>query len=60
MNGDIGESWSKHALEKIGQWIGDYAYDYAKLFDGWGLAAESEALGWGGMYQFIRVVKTPQ
>ncbi len=48
-----------HALEKFGQWIGDYAYDYAEIFDRWGFAAESEELGWGGMYQFIRVVEKP-
>ena len=54
------ESWSLRALERIGQFIGDYAYDYATLFDRWGLAAECEELGWGGMYQFIRVLKTPQ
>jgi len=53
------ESWSMHALEKIGQWIGDYAYDYAEIFDRCGYAAESEELGWGGMYQFIRVLKKP-
>lgn len=53
------ESWSMHALEKFGQWIGDYAYDYAEIFDRWGFAAESEELGWGGMYQFIRVLKKP-
>ena len=48
------------ALEKFGHLIGDYAYDYAGIFSRWGLAAEHEALGWGGMYQFIRVLKTPQ
>ena len=54
----VKESWSLRALEKIGQFIGDYAYDYAAIFDRWGLAAECEELGWGGMYQFIRVLKT--
>lgn len=54
------ESWSLRILERIGQWIGDYAYDYAGIFSSWGLAAERKALGWGGMYQFIRVLKTSQ
>lgn len=54
------ESWSLRALERIGQFIGDYAYNYDELFDKWGFTVESEALGWGGMYQFIRVLKTTQ
>ena len=54
------ESWSLRALEKIGQFIGDYAYDYAALVDRCGLAAECEELGWGGMYQFICVLKKNQ
>lgn len=45
------------SIDRVLQYIGDYAYDYKALFNGFGYDPEVEVLGWGGMYQFIRVRK---
>jgi len=42
----------------IGRFIGDYPHDFAAIFRELGLDPQVEILGWGGMYQFIHVVKT--
>jgi ubiquinone/menaquinone biosynthesis C-methylase UbiE len=42
-------------LEKIGILIGDYPHNYPALFRSEGIEAEVEQLGWGGMYQFVKV-----
>jgi len=41
----------------VGKFIGDYPYDFAAIFRELGFEPHVEILGWGGMYQFIRVVK---
>jgi ubiquinone/menaquinone biosynthesis C-methylase UbiE len=41
----------------IGKFIGDYPHDFAGLFRTFGLEPQVEILGWGGIYQFIQVVK---
>jgi ubiquinone/menaquinone biosynthesis C-methylase UbiE len=45
-------------LERVLIFVGDFAYDYVKIFRDLGYQAEVEQLGWNGMYQFIRIQKT--
>jgi ubiquinone/menaquinone biosynthesis C-methylase UbiE len=45
-------------LERVLVFVGDFAYDYVKIFRDLGYQAEVEKLGWNGMYQFIRIQKT--
>jgi ubiquinone/menaquinone biosynthesis C-methylase UbiE len=59
--GDYGSSrqdgiWIR-ILIKIGILLGDYPHNYQELFHALGYEAQFEDLGWGGMYQYIRVVK---
>ena len=59
--GDYGKSsrgglWI-HIIEKIGLLFGDYPHDYREIFNTLGYEAEIENLGWGGLYQYFRVVK---
>jgi ubiquinone/menaquinone biosynthesis C-methylase UbiE len=44
-------------IERVLHPIGDYAYDYMERYKGIGYEPEIHVIGWGGMYQFIRVVK---
>jgi ubiquinone/menaquinone biosynthesis C-methylase UbiE len=44
--------------EKMLILFGDYAYDYKDLFTKFGYLPQVKFLGWGGMYQFIKVIKT--
>jgi ubiquinone/menaquinone biosynthesis C-methylase UbiE len=44
-------------IEQVLHLIGDFAYDYKKLFDEFGYDPVVEELGWGGMYQFIKICK---
>jgi ubiquinone/menaquinone biosynthesis C-methylase UbiE len=44
-------------IERVLHPIGDYAYDYMERFKGIGYEPEIHVVGWGGMYQFVRVVK---
>lgn len=59
--GDYGKSsregvWIQ-LIEKIGILVGDYPHDYDALFSSMGCKVEVENLGWGGMYQYLRVTK---
>lgn len=62
--GDYGKSGRKgfwaQILEKIGILFGDYPYDYDELIRELGYEAEIDDLGWGGMYQYVQVVKQRQ
>jgi ubiquinone/menaquinone biosynthesis C-methylase UbiE len=51
----IRESIWASILVRVGILIGDYPHDYKSLFRSVGLEAEVEVLGWGGLYQFVRV-----
>jgi ubiquinone/menaquinone biosynthesis C-methylase UbiE len=42
-------------LERILHLIGDFAYDYKTLFQRYGYVPIVEVLGWGGMYQYIKI-----
>jgi ubiquinone/menaquinone biosynthesis C-methylase UbiE len=59
--GDYGNSGRKgklsQALINIGILFGDYPHNYKELFNDLGYKAQIEDLGWGGMYQYIRVLK---
>ena len=59
--GDYGKSDRKgvfiQLLEIVGILIGDYPHDYNGLFNEMGYEARVENLGWGGMYQYIRLAK---
>jgi ubiquinone/menaquinone biosynthesis C-methylase UbiE len=44
-------------IERILHWIGDFAYDYVEYFNSLGYDPKVHEIGWGGMYQFIQVVK---
>ncbi len=44
-------------LASIGRLIGDYPHDFSAIFRQMGCEPKVEMLGWGGMYQFIKVVK---
>jgi len=62
--GDYGKSerrglWSQ-TLEMLGILFGDYPYDYQDLVSSIGHVVEIENLGWGGMYQYVRVIKSQQ
>jgi ubiquinone/menaquinone biosynthesis C-methylase UbiE len=48
----------KRFMASIGKFIGDYPHDFAAIFRNLGLEPHVELLGWGGMYQFISVVKS--
>lgn len=48
---------SSRIIERVLQSIGDCAYDYKERFERMGYVSEIHVIGWGGMYQFIRVVK---
>ncbi len=52
------ENTWKRFVGWIGKFIGDYPHDFAGIFRDLGLEPHVEILGWGGMYQFISVVKT--
>jgi ubiquinone/menaquinone biosynthesis C-methylase UbiE len=62
--GDYGKSGREgfwiQLLVMIGILIGDFPHDYKALFSELGYVSQIENLGWGGMYQFIRVVKPQQ
>jgi ubiquinone/menaquinone biosynthesis C-methylase UbiE len=47
-------------LVLIGILIGDFPYNYKEIFSELGYVSQVKNLGWGGMYQFIRVVKQQQ
>lgn len=49
-------SWT-HLTEKVMLLFGDQACDFASLFISLDYRPEIEILGWGGMYQYIQVVK---
>ena len=59
--GDYGKSDRKglwyRMMEKIGILVGDYPHDYLELFRRLGYEADVEYLAWGGMYQYIRVIR---
>jgi len=59
--GDYGKSgrqgWWIQLLETIGILVGDYPHDYKALIGAMGYEAKVENLGWGGMYQYIRVAR---
>jgi ubiquinone/menaquinone biosynthesis C-methylase UbiE len=59
--GDYGKSRRVGCLIQllvlIGILIGDFPHDYIELFSELGYVSQVKNLGWGGMYQFIRVVK---
>jgi ubiquinone/menaquinone biosynthesis C-methylase UbiE len=44
-------------VERVLHLVGDSAYDYVEQFRVLGYDPEIQVIGWGGMYQFIRVVK---
>jgi ubiquinone/menaquinone biosynthesis C-methylase UbiE len=48
----------KRFVALMGKFIGDYPHDFAAIFMDQGLEPRVEILGWGGMYQFISVVKS--
>jgi ubiquinone/menaquinone biosynthesis C-methylase UbiE len=52
-------SWTSRSrtIERVLYLTGDFAYDYVEYFKGFGYAPEIHIIGWGGMYQFIRVIK---
>ena len=58
--GDYGSAgrkgWWFRFMEILGILFGDCPNNYRELFKAIGYEAEIEKLGWGGMYQFIRVV----
>jgi ubiquinone/menaquinone biosynthesis C-methylase UbiE len=47
-------------MEWIGILIGDYPHDFQAIFEELGYQPEVEYLGWSGMYQFIKVIKSDQ
>lgn len=49
--------WTR-LIVSIGRCIGDYPHNFAAIFREMGLEPEVEILGWGGMYQYIKVIKT--
>jgi hypothetical protein len=53
----VENTWTRF-MEWAGICIGDYPHDFAAIFRGLGFEPYIEILGWSGMYQFIRVVKT--
>lgn len=44
-------------IEWIGKRIGDHPHDFAGIFKQLGFEPTIETLGWGGMYQIVRVEK---
>ena len=42
-------------MEKIGILFGDYPHNFKAMFTSLGYEVEIENLGWGGMYQFIKL-----
>ena len=44
-------------MEKIGILFGDYPHDFQAMFSSLGYEIEIESLGWGGMYQFIKLIR---
>lgn len=62
--GDYGKSSREglwiNILVLLGILFGDYPHDYKELFRAMGYEGQIENLGWGGMYQYIRVVKQQQ
>jgi ubiquinone/menaquinone biosynthesis C-methylase UbiE len=59
--GDYGRSDRKglfyRLMEFVGTLIGDYPHDYRGLFTALGHEVTVEVLGWGGVYQFIRLIR---
>jgi ubiquinone/menaquinone biosynthesis C-methylase UbiE len=51
-------TWMNKVAEKMLILFGDYANDYKDFFTKLGYLPQVEILGWGGMYQFIKVIKT--
>ena len=50
-------SWIHAFIETAGILIGDYPYDYIKLFSKLGYHPQVEILGGHDMYQYLRVIK---
>lgn len=52
------ETMLTRVIEKILFWIGDYPHDYVSLLTSMDYAPSREILGFCGMYQFIRIIKS--
>lgn len=50
-------TWPYKIMEKMLFFFGDYAYDYKEFFTNLGYSPDVGILGWGGMYQYIKVRK---
>ena len=51
------ESFWTRVTERSMLWFGDQASDFVSLFEALGYEPEMEVLGWGGMYQYVQVIK---